>query len=134
LKGAFIFISDLIRHLTIPVKVDFIRVCSYGSDSSSSGNIRLTKEIEIDIKDKDVLVIEDIVDTGLTLDYIIDYLNSFTPKTVKVCALFDKEERRATEVRIDYAGQVVTEGFLVGYGLDYAEKYRDLPEIYHMKL
>ena len=134
LKGAFVFLSDLVRHLTIPVKVDFIRVCSYGSDVSSSGNIRLTKEIEIDVNNKDVLIVEDIVDTGLTLSFIIDYLKTFNPKTVKICSLLDKHERRSENIKIDYACHKVAEGFLVGYGLDYNENYRNLAEIYHLKL
>ncbi len=135
LKGAFIFLADLARHLTIPVKIDFVRVASYGSGTSSSGNIRLTKEIEIDIKNKDVLIVEDIVDTGLTLAYLIDYLNSFGPNTVKICSLLDKSERRKTEIKIDYACHVVEKGlgFIVGYGIDYNEDYRHLPDIYHLK-
>jgi hypoxanthine phosphoribosyltransferase len=134
LKGAFIFLADLVRHLTIPVKIDFVRTSSYGADTSSSGNIHLTKEIEIDVKGKDVLVIEDIVDTGLTLTYLIDYLKSFGPNTVKVCTLLDKQERRKTKIKADYVCHVVEKGFLVGYGLDYAEEYRNLPEIYDMIL
>lgn len=134
LKGAFVFLSDLIRLITIPVKVDFIRTASYGSNTSSSGKIQLTKEIEIDIKDKDVLVVEDIIDTGLTVRYIIDYLKSFQPNTVKVCTLLDKIERREIDIRIDYSGYPVTKGFLVGYGLDYAEDYRYLPEIFDLRL
>ena len=134
LKGAFVFLSDLMRHLSIPVKIDFIQVSSYGSGTSSSGNIKLTKDIRIDVKNKNVLIIEDIVDTGLTLNYIIGYLKSFSPKTVKVCALLDKRERRDAKVKIDYACHVVAEGFLVGYGLDYNEDYRNLPGIYHLKL
>ena len=133
LKGAFVFLSDLVRHLSIPVKLDFIRVCSYGSGVSSSGNIRLTKEIEMDVNNKDVLLVEDIVDTGLTLSYIIDYLKTFNPKTVKICALIDKHERRDTNIKIDYTCHKVAEGFLVGYGLDYNEDYRDLAGIYHLK-
>jgi hypoxanthine phosphoribosyltransferase len=134
LKGAFVFLSDLVRHLTIPVKIDFIRVRSYGSSASSSGNVRLTKEIEIDIKNKNVLLVEDIVDTGLTLSYLIDYLKTFNPNTVKICALIDKHERRDAKIKIHYACHEVTEGFLVGYGLDYNEDYRYLAGIYHLKL
>ncbi len=134
LKGAFVFLSDLVRHLTIPVKLDFIRVCSYGSEVSSSGNIRLTKEIEIDVTNKDVLLVEDIVDTGLTLSYILDYLKAFGPKTVKICTLLDKHERRNANIKIDYACHKVDKGFLVGYGLDYNENYRNLAGIYHLKL
>jgi len=134
LKGAFIFISDLVRHLTIPVQLDFLRAASYGSGTASSGEIRLTKDVEIDIRDKDVLVIEDIIDTGLTLDYIINHLKAFAPKTIKVCTLLNKRERRVSEIEVDYACYEVEKGFLVGYGLDYAENYRNLPEIYHLKL
>ncbi|MEZ4526893.1 MAG: hypoxanthine phosphoribosyltransferase [Desulfobacterales bacterium] len=134
LKGAFIFLSDLVRHLSIPVKIDFIRASSYGDKTSSSGKICLTKELETDIRDRDVLLVEDIVDTGLTLTFLIEYLKSFGPKSVKVCAFLDKRERREKEVAVDYVCRVMEEGFLVGYGLDYAEDYRALPEIYHLKL
>jgi hypoxanthine phosphoribosyltransferase len=134
LKGAFVFISDLVRHLSIPVIIDFIRVLSYGSGVSSSKNIQLTKDIEIDIKNKDVLIIEDIVDTGLTLKYLIDYLKTYHPKTIRVCTLIDKHERREVNVEIDYICHSVDEGFLVGYGLDYDEDYRYLPEVYHLQL
>ena len=134
LKGSFVFLSDLIRNLSIPVKVDFVGVSSYSDKTSSSGKIQLTKSIEIDIKNKNVLVVEDIVDSGLTLAWLIDYLMSFEPETVNVCALLDKRERRETQIQIDYSCHVVQEGFLVGYGLDYAEDYRNLPEIYHLKL
>ena len=134
LKGAFVFISDLVRHLSIPVKIDFIRVLSYGSGVSSSRNIQLTKDIEIDISHKDVLIIEDIVDTGLTLKYLIDYLKTYHPKTVRVCTLIDKHERREVDVEIDYICHSVSEGFLVGYGLDYDEGYRYLPGVYHFQL
>jgi len=134
LKGAFVFMSDLMRRLTIPVKVDFICASSYGSGTSTSGNIKLTKELGIDIYNKDVLIVEDIIDTGLTLAHLIEYLKSFGPKSLGVCAMLDKRERRRADIKIDYSGCVVEEGFLVGYGLDYAENYRNLPEIYHLKL
>lgn len=134
LKGAYVFLSDLARQMSIPAQVDFIGISSYGADTSSSGKIRLTKDIDIDIKNKDVLIIEDIVDTGLTLSYIVEYLESFSPKTIKVCALIDKRERRKSKVKIDYACHLTDEGFLVGYGLDYSEDYRNLPDIYHLKL
>ncbi len=134
LKGSFVFLADLIRNLSIPVKIDFVGVSSYGSKTSSSGKILLTKSIEINIKNKNVLVVEDIVDSGLTLAWIIDYLKSFKPETVNVCTLLDKRERREAQIQIGYTCHVVQEGFLVGYGLDYAEIYRNLPEIYHLKL
>ena len=134
LKGAFVFLADLIRHLTIPAKVDFVRVASYGSGTSSSGKIRLTKALEIDIRGKDVLIVEDIVDTGLSLSRLVDYLKESEPKSVRICALIDKTERRQKHVDVDYVGHVVAQGFLVGYGLDYAEDYRYLPAVYHLRL
>ena len=130
LNGAFIFLSDLMRNLTIPCSVDFIGTSSYGAQTSSSGNIRLTKEVSLDLKHKDVLIVEDIVDTGLTLAYVIDYIASFEPDSIKICALVDKPERRETEIFIDYPCLLVEKGFLVGYGLDYNEKYRGLRGIY----
>jgi hypoxanthine phosphoribosyltransferase len=134
LKGAFIFLSDLVRHLTIPVKIDFVSTSSYGSGTSSSGKVQLTKKIEIDINNKDIIIVEDIVDTGLTMVYLVDYFKSLGAKTVKICALIDKQERREVDIKVDYICHVVEEGFLVGYGLDYAESYRELPGIYHLKL
>lgn len=134
LKGAFIFLSDLIRHITVPVKIDFIRAASYGDNTETSGRIKLTKDVEIDLRDKDVLLVEDIVDSGLTLAHLVDYLKSLGLKSIRICTLVDKRERRQAAVSVDYACHVVEEGFLVGYGLDYAEDYRHLPEIYHLKL
>ena len=134
LKGAFIFLSDLIRQLTIPVKVDFMCASSYGDQTASSGRIKLSKDVEIEINNKDVLIVEDIVDTGLTLSYLVDYLKSSGAASVRICALIDKRERRETDVTVDYACHTVDKGFLVGYGLDYAEFYRNLPEVYHLKL
>ena len=132
LKGAFIFLADLVRHLTIPVKIDFMCVSSYGLSDSSSGRVSITKGIELDIEGKDVLLIEDIVDTGWTMAYILDYLKPFNPKTVKVCTLIDKRERRRIDVKIHYACHKSDRGFLVGYGLDYAEDYRYLSGIHMM--
>lgn len=134
LKGAFIFMADLVRQLSIPVKIDFVRAASYGSDMSSSGKIRLSKDAELDLKGKDVLIVEDIVDTGLTLEYLREHFTSLGPHSVKICAFIDKRERREKQIAIDYVCHVVETGFLVGYGLDYAENYRGLPEVYHLKL
>lgn len=134
LKGAFIFLSDLIRQLSIPVKVDFMCVSSYGDHTTSSGRIKLIKDVDIDINNKDVLVVEDIVDTGITLSYLVDHLHASGASSVRICTLIDKRERRETDVRVDYACHTVDKGFLVGYGLDYAEFYRNLPEVYHLKL
>ncbi|MEE9403076.1 MAG: hypoxanthine phosphoribosyltransferase [Desulfobacteria bacterium] len=134
LNGVFVFLADLVRELTIAVQVDFVRLASYGSGTVSSGNVQTTKEIELDVKDRDVLIVEDIVDSGLTIDFLLKYLEQFHPKSIKVCAFIDKTERRQVQVPIDYVGHVVDSGFLVGYGLDFDEKYRELPEIYHLKL
>ena len=133
LTGAFIFLADLIRKITIPVKVDFIGASSYGSGTQSTGNIRITKELSIDVENIHVLIVEDIIDTGLTLDFLIDYVQSFRPESVKVCTLLDKKERRRTELVVDYACRVVEDCFIVGYGLDYAGEYRQLPEIFYLK-
>ena len=133
LKGAFVFLSDLVRQLSIPVQIDFVRTSSYGSGISSSEKIQLTKTLEIDIEGKDVLIIEDIIDTGLTLEWLVEHIQSFRPKSVKICTMIDKHERRKSDLRVDYVGHVVQKGFLVGYGLDYAEDYRGLPDICHLK-
>lgn len=134
LNGVFVFLADLVRELTIPVRIDFVRVVSYGSGAESSGNAQITKEIELDVKDRDVLIVEDIVDSGLTIAFLLEYLKRFHPKSVKVCAFVDKTERRQVEVSIDYVGHVVESGFLVGYGLDFDQKYREVPGIYRLKL
>ena len=130
LKGAFVFLAALVRELTIPVQIDFVRMASYGSGTVSSGNIRITKDVEIDAKDRDILIVEDIVDSGLTIAWFLEHLKRFDPKSVKVCAFIDKPERREVQVPIDYVGYVVERGFLVGYGLDCDEQYRQLPEVY----
>jgi hypoxanthine phosphoribosyltransferase len=135
LKGAFLFLADLARELKLEkIKIDFLQASSYGADIVSSESIVLKKDIDVDIRGKDVLVVEDIVDTGLTLAYLIRHLKGFGPKSVKVCTMIDKSERRKTAISVDYACATAEKGFLVGYGLDYAEDYRNLPEIYHMKL
>ena len=135
LKGAFLFLADLARQINLEkIQIDFLQASSYGADTVSSENIVLKKDIDVDIRGKDVLVVEDIVDTGLTLAYLIHHLQRFGPNSIKVCAMIDKCERRKAPVEVDYVCMMVPEGFLVGYGLDYAENYRNLPEIYHMKL
>ena len=134
LNGAFVFLSDLVRRITLPIQIDFIRVSSYGSCDHSSGHIHLVKGIELDIRNRDVLVVEDIVDSGLTLKYITAYVGSFDPQSLKICTLINKHERRQADVRIDYTCHAIKKGFLVGYGLDYAEGYRNLPDIYHLKV
>jgi len=132
LKGAFIFLSDLARSIKNPLQIDFVRLASYGSGLESSGHVRITKDVEIDISGKDVLVVEDIVDTGHTLKYLRDVLKLHEPKSVKICCLIDKKERREVDVEVDYIGFDVPRGFLVGYGLDFNEQYRHLPGIYHL--
>jgi hypoxanthine phosphoribosyltransferase len=121
------------RSISIPVKIDFVRVSSYGSGTSSSGKINLTKGIEIDIKNKHVLIVEDIVDTGLTLNYLVDYLKSFGPESVKICSLLDKHECRKIPIKVDYIGHEIKDVFVIGYGIDYNENFRQLPDIYYMK-
>ncbi len=133
LKGAFIFLADLIRHLNIPSEVDFIRLASYGSLTESSGSIRVTKDIELPIAGKHVLVVEDIVDSGITMAWLLDHLRGKNPESVKTCVCIDKCERREKSVAADYIGFRVTQGFLVGYGLDWSEQYRYLPDIYEVK-
>jgi len=133
LKGSFIFLADLVRELAVPVQIDFVRLASYGSQTLSSGDIRITKDVELGVQGRHVLVVEDIVDSGLTIAYLLDHLKQRRPESIKVCAFIDKRERRKVQVQVDYAGHVVDQGFLVGYGLDMDEKYRNLPEIYHLK-
>ena len=130
LNGAVYFFADLTREISIPIKIDFIRAASYGSEMTSSGTIRLTKDVEISVKGKPVILVEDIVDTGLTLTHIIKKLKAKGPESIKVCALIDKLERRDVSVPVDYCGFQIKEGFIVGYGLDHDEKYRQLPDIY----
>jgi hypoxanthine phosphoribosyltransferase len=130
LKGVFIFMADLVRALPFSVEVDFVRLCSYGVGTTSSGEVHITKDVEMPLKDRDVLIVEDIVDTGLTLAFLKQHLAGHRPRSLKICCLIDKKERREVEVPLDYVGFPVEKGFLVGYGLDCGEKSRTLPEIY----
>ena len=130
LKGAFIFLADLVRCMTIPHHIDFIRVASYGSGTVSSGKIALTKDIESSIEGKDVLIVEDIIDTGITLASLKGILDERKPKSLKICALVDKTARREVEIDADYVGFTMEDGFVVGYGLDCDEQFRSMPEIY----
>jgi len=127
LRGAFVFLADLVRRLTIPVEVDFLQAVSYGSGTVSSGQVRLLKDLETSVQGRDVLVVEDIVDTGLTLRYTLDTLGARNPASLRACALLDKPERRQVAVPIDYVGFTIPDRFVVGYGLDFAQKYRNLP-------
>jgi hypoxanthine phosphoribosyltransferase len=132
LKGAFMFLSDLIRHLSIPVRIDFVRLASYGAGMKTSGKIEITKDIEIPIEGKDVLIVEDIIDSGRTLVFLKERFALFNPRSVKICALLDKKARREVEVEADYLGKEVEDVFVVGYGIDFNETYRNLPEIYYV--
>ncbi len=132
LKGAFIFMADLVRAMDIPLRIDFVRLSSYGTRAESSGRVSITKDIELDIKGKDVLVVEDIVDTGYTLKYLKELLELHNPASVRICCLIDKKERREVDIDVDYVGFDVKKGFLVGYGLDFDERYRNLKGVYHI--
>jgi len=129
LKGAAIFLADLVRAVRRPVRLDFIGISSYGAAKTSSGEVRLTKDLDVSIAGAHVLVVEDIVDTGLTLRYLLRLLSSRQPRSLRVVALLDKRERRVCEVPVDYVGFVIPDQFVVGYGLDYAEDYRGLRDI-----
>ncbi len=132
LKGACIFLADLAREIDLDIEIDFIRVASYGDATTTSGTIRLTKPPEIDLNGKDILLVEDIVDTGTTLAWLNQYFAEHNAGSVKICALVNKHERRDTAVVVDYAGFEVEKGFLIGYGLDYAERFRNLSDIYEV--
>ncbi|MBU1274691.1 MAG: hypoxanthine phosphoribosyltransferase [Proteobacteria bacterium] len=132
LKGCFIFLSDLVRQVDLPLEVDFVRLTSYGNSDTSSGRVQMIKAPELPIKGRPVVVVEDIIDTGLTLKWLIDYLQALEPSSVRLCVLVDKAERREVEVEVDYVGFKVPGGFLVGYGLDFDEQYRFLPGIYEV--
>ncbi len=129
LKGAFVFMADLIRSLQISCIVDFVRLASYGTKTVSSEQVVITKDIETSIKGRDVLVVEDIVDTGLTLSYLVERLKERDPETLKVCVFLDKNERRKVAFEADYVGFHIEDRFVVGYGLDYNEMFRFLPDI-----
>jgi len=129
LKGAFVFMADLIRALRIPCTVDFVRLASYGSQTESSEKIVVTKDIETAIKGRDILVVEDIVDTGLTLSFFIDMLRKRDPRTLRVCVFLDKRERRKVSFEADYVGFHIEDRFVVGYGLDFNEKFRFLRDV-----
>jgi hypoxanthine phosphoribosyltransferase len=133
LKGAFMFLADLIRCLTIPIEIDFIRLASYGSGQISSRNVKITKDIEVSIEGKDVLIVEDIVDTGLTLAFLKERLSTCRPKSIKICALLNKQSRREVDVPLDFVGFEIEDRFVVGYGLDFNERYRGLPDICYLE-
>ncbi|TET52407.1 MAG: hypoxanthine phosphoribosyltransferase [Actinomycetota bacterium] len=129
LRGSFIFVADICRELKIPVIIDFMAVSSYGNSMVSSGIVRITKDLEFSIEDREVLIMEDIVDSGRTLNYLIKNLEARNPRNIEVCALLDKNVPRKTENKVKYKGFDIPNKFVVGYGLDFAEKYRNLPFI-----
>lgn len=131
LKGAFMFLSDLVRHLRMPVQIDFVRLASYGSGIKTSGMIEITKDVETSLEGKDVLIVEDIIDSGRTLLFLKDRITLASPRSVKICALLDKKARREVEIEGDYIGKEIEDVFIIGYGIDFNEAYRNLPEIYY---
>ena len=133
LKGSFVFMADLVRQLDLPLELDFIRLSSYGAARESSGKVRVVQGVKTPIKGRDVLIIEDIVDTGITLSFLLDYLNKKQPASLKLCALTDKPSRRRFPVPIDYLGFTVPDKFIVGYGLDLDQRFRNLPDIYSLE-
>ena len=129
LKGGSFFMCELAKRITVPVSLDFMSVSSYGSDTKSSGVVKIVKDLDESIKDKDVLVVEDIVDSGRTLSYLMEMLRDRGPRSLHLCTLLDKPERRVIDVKVDYTGFAIPDEFVVGYGLDYDQKYRNLPYI-----
>jgi hypoxanthine phosphoribosyltransferase len=129
LKGAVFFMADLMRQLTIPCEVDFMAISSYGASTDSSGVVRILKDLDINIEGRDVLVVEDIIDSGLTLSYLIRNLESRTPASLEICALLTKPERREIDVHVRYTGFEIPNEFVIGYGLDFGERYRNLPYV-----
>jgi hypoxanthine phosphoribosyltransferase len=133
LKGSFVFMADLIRRLDLPLEVEFIKLSSYGSARESSGKVRVVQGLKTRIKGRDILVVEDIVDTGITTSFLLDYLKKKKPASLKLCALTDKPSRHKVPVSIDYLGFTVPDKFIVGYGIDFDEKFRNLPDIYALE-
>lgn len=129
LKGASVFVSDLIRNINLDVNIDFMSVSSYGNGTESSGTVRILKDLDVDIANKNVLIVEDIIDSGLTLSNLVKELGIRNPKSLKLCTLLDKPERRTVNIPVDYVGFVIEDKFIVGYGIDWAERYRNLPYI-----
>ena len=133
LKGAVIFLSDLARSIKMPIGIDFMAVSSYGRSSTSTGEVRIIKDLDFSVENKDVLIVEDIIDTGYTLAYLTDNLRKRGASSVKVCTLLDKPERRKVDVPVDYLGFAIPDEFVVGYGLDYSEIGRNLPYVAALK-
>ncbi len=130
LKGSFLFFADLVREITTPLVVDFVRLASYGSETQSSGIVEIRKDVEMSLKNKNVIIVEDIIDSGLTIETLYHRLEQRNPKSLKVCTLIDKRGRREVEFEAEYIGFTMEDGFIIGYGLDLDERYRNLSEIY----
>lgn len=133
LKGSNIFMGDLIRKIDIPLSIDFMVVSSYGQSTENSGVVKVLKDLEYSIEGKNILIVEDIIDTGLTLDYLKENLLRRKPKSLKICTLLDKPARRKVDLKVDYIGFEIPDAFIVGYGIDYAERYRNLPYVAVLK-
>ncbi|MCW2278629.1 hypoxanthine phosphoribosyltransferase [Heliophilum fasciatum] len=133
LKGSLLFMADLLRAIRIPLEIDFMALSSYGSGASTSGEVRILKDLDQSIENRHVLVVEDVIDTGLTLNYLMDNLKSRGAASVKVCTILDKPERRRVAMTVDYNGFTIPDEFVVGYGLDYAQQYRHLPFVAVLK-
>ena len=129
LKGSLVFMADLMRAVTIPCSIDFRSVSSYGNGTASSGEVRILKDLDCSLEGKDLLIVEDILDSGMTLSFLLKTLSARNPASIRLCTFLDKPERRRVDIRPDYVGAEVPDKFIVGYGLDYAEKYRNLPYI-----
>ena len=129
LKGAVVFLGDLMRAIECPCEIEFMVTSSYGSGTVSTGNVKIVKDIDVPLEDKDVLIVEDILDSGLTLNFLRDLLRNRNPKSIEICTLLDKPSRRVADIQAKYTGRQIPDEFVVGYGLDYDEKYRNLPFI-----
>ncbi|MDD2392921.1 MAG: hypoxanthine phosphoribosyltransferase [Eubacteriales bacterium] len=129
LKGAFIFLADLVRHIDLPLEVDFMSVSSYGNNTDTSGVVRILRDLDTDITGKHVIIVEDIIDSGLTLRHLKELLSTRNPASISICTAFDKPDRRKAEVKVDYRGMIIPDEFVVGYGLDFAGDYRHLPDV-----
>ena len=129
LKGSLIFMADLMRAVTIPCSIDFLSVSSYGAGTTTTGAVRILKDLDDSLEGKDLLIVEDILDSGVTLSFLMKNLSARNPRSIRLCTLLDKPERRRVPLHVDYFGFTIPDEFVVGYGLDYAEKYRNLPDI-----
>ena len=129
LKGSFIFLADLVRALKIPCEIDFIEASSYGSGTISSGEVKIVRDVSLPIENRDVLIVEDIVDTGITMSHLFDHLRSHQPRSVSLCSFLQKPSRKVKEVKIDFLGFTIEDHFVVGYGLDFNNRYRELPDL-----